>query len=207
MLISCFHLRVCSVSGSVRGAEGLKTPTLNMRIIARRIPSSQLSTARLRFITQEVTHPPHQTTSFTSLALTVLQIVPQHPKAHIRTQIIFIPASFMLKQTQHPLFHSTLNIFRLDAHNPTRHEVHKWLQISWKSVSGLTCACFRCPAVSMGGNVCVYQQLTDTSLSLYVTAAKALRVGWFLLTCSSMGGKAVQLSSKMADTFDVSSSF
>lgn len=53
----------------------------------------------------------------------------------------------------------------------------------------------------------MYQQLTDTSLSLYVTAAKALRVGWFLLTCSSMGGKAVQLSSKMADTFDVSSSF
>lgn len=48
---------------------------------------------------------------------------------------------------------------------------------------------------------------TDTSLSLYVTAAKARRVGWFLLTCSSMGGKAVQLSSKMADTFDVSSSF
>lgn len=47
-----------SVSGSVRGAEGLKTPTLNMRIIAHRIPSSQLSTARLRFITQEVTHHP-----------------------------------------------------------------------------------------------------------------------------------------------------
>lgn len=53
-----FTSSVCSVSGSVRGAEALKTPTLNMRIIAHRIPSCQLSTARLRFITQEVTHHP-----------------------------------------------------------------------------------------------------------------------------------------------------